>query len=177
MSSNHYWVHWLAPVATLVASSAQATIYLSVVEAQAVLFPGENLVSVPVVLSVEQAKEIEKTSGIKVRDKSLKIWRASGGGWFYLDQVLGKHEMITYAVALTADGVVNGIEILEYRETWGDEIRNPQWRAQFKGKKLGAPLKLDNDIVNLSGATLSCRHVTDGVRRLLATHAVIASNF
>jgi len=41
------------------------------------------------------------------------------------------------------------------------------------GKKYGARLKLDDDIKNVSGATLSCRHVTDGVKRLLATHEIL----
>jgi Na+-transporting NADH:ubiquinone oxidoreductase subunit NqrC len=60
------------------------------------------------------------------------------------------------------------VEILEYRETYGGEVRRPDWRKQFKGKQLGEPFKLGNDIMNLSGATLSSRSVTDGVKRLLA---------
>ena len=36
----------------------------------------------------------------------------------------------------------------------------------------GAPLKLDEDIQNISGATLSCKHIAEGVRRVLAIHAV-----
>jgi FMN-binding protein len=43
---------------------------------------------------------------------------------------------------------------------------------QFVGKTASAPLKLDADIRNISGATLSSRHVTEGVRRLLATYEV-----
>jgi Na+-transporting NADH:ubiquinone oxidoreductase subunit NqrC len=53
-------------------------------------------------------------------------------------------------------------------------VRDPRWRAQFKGKRSGAPLRLDDDIQNVSGATLSCRHITDGVRRLVALHALAA---
>ena len=37
-------------------------------------------------------------------------------------------------------------------------------------KKHGAPLRLDNDIQNISGATLSCKHISEGVRRVLALH-------
>jgi hypothetical protein len=32
-------------------------------------------------------------------------------------------------------------------------------------------LRLEEDIQNISGATLSCRHITEGVRRLLALYA------
>jgi Na+-transporting NADH:ubiquinone oxidoreductase subunit NqrC len=50
-------------------------------------------------------------------------------------------------------------------------VRDPRWRAQFVGKRAGAPLSLDDDIQNISGATLSCRHVTEGVKRILALQA------
>ena len=43
---------------------------------------------------------------------------------------------------------------------------------QFVGKTSQSPLKLDRDIKNISGATLSCRHVTDGVKRLLAFYEI-----
>ena len=36
-----------------------------------------------------------------------------------------------------------------------------------------AHLKLDEDIQNISGATLSCRHLTDGVKRLLALYDLV----
>jgi hypothetical protein len=91
-------------------------------------------------------------------------------GYFVVDEVYGKHEYITYAVALEVDGRVRQIEILVYRESYGYEIRNSAWRAQFIGKKSGDPLRLDDDIKNISGATMSCRHISEGVRRLLATY-------
>jgi Na+-transporting NADH:ubiquinone oxidoreductase subunit NqrC len=61
---------------------------------------------------------------------------------------------------------------MDYRETYGYEIRNAAWRRQFVGKRHGDSLKLDQDIRNITGATLSCRHITDGVKRLLAFHQV-----
>ncbi len=167
-----YQAIWLAPIAAAVAAPAYAATYMTVPQAQQTMFAGQTLTAVPLTLSKQQIKDIEKRGNVRVREPQLKLWRASGGGWFYLDQVLGKHEFITYAVAINADGSVRSIEILDYRETYGSEIRNPKWRAQFEGKRVGAPLKLEGDIVNLSGATLSCRHIADGVRRLLHTHAI-----
>lgn len=176
MTPDRYLVHWLAPMFALAAAPAYATTYLTVVQAQEQLFPGEMLTPMVASLSAEQAKAIEKSSGIKVTDKQLKVWRATSGGWFYLDQVMGKHEFISYSMALNADGDIRGIEILDYRETWGSEIRNPQWRAQFVGKREGATLELGAGIVNISGATLSCKHIADGIRRLLATHAFVSKH-
>jgi len=110
---------------------------------------------------------------VNVRLREVKAWRVDGGGWFLVDEVVGKHEFITYAVGLTAEGRVKQIEIMDYRESYGYEIRNPLWRSQFVSKSADDPLKLDNDIRNISGATLSCRHIADGVKRLLATYETV----
>ena len=64
-------------------------------------------------------------------------------------------------------GAVKSIDVLAYRESHGDAIKLAAWRAQFTGKRATDPVKVDADIRNISGATLSCRHVTEGVHRLL----------
>jgi Na+-translocating ferredoxin:NAD+ oxidoreductase RnfG subunit len=107
---------------------------------------------------------------------TLNAWKVEGGGWFLMDEVVGKHEFITYAVGLDAQGAVKQVEVMDYRETHGGQVRQEAWRAQFVGKQHGAVLKLDDDIQNISGATLSCRHITDGVKRLLATYDVVLRN-
>src|SRR6202007_1683100 len=110
---------------------------------------------------------VEKASTVDVLSRQMQLWKVSTGGWFIVDQVVGKHEFIPIAVGLDDTGAVKSIEILEYREAFGDGVRNPQWLAQFYGKRNGATLTLTKDIQNISGATLSSKHVTDGVRRLL----------
>lgn len=170
------WHRWLTPPAlVLCAGAGYAETFMSVEAAQSLLLPGESLTRADVLLTPEQAKAIERESGVNVRVKQLRVWRTADGGSFYVDQVLGKHEFITWALAIGADGGVRGLEILEYRETYGSEIKNQKWRAQFTGKRRGAALKLDADIRNISGATLSCRHITDGVKRLLVTNALLFS--
>ena len=74
---------------------------------------------------------------------------------------------------MDATGVVRQLEILDYHESYGGEVHLPAWRRQFVGKKHGSPVELDKDIKNISGATLSCSHVTEGVRRLLSTYAIV----
>lgn len=152
---------------------AQATVYLTLEQAQHAMFPDASMVPAPIALSDEQRRAIERRSGVNVRNREQKIWCVAGGGYFILDEVVGKHEFITYALGLNADGSVKGIEIMDYRETYGDQIRDAEWRRQFTGKTSVDPLKLDVDIRNISGATLSCRHVTDGVKRLLALYEIV----
>jgi hypothetical protein len=142
-------------------------------QAQALLFPGASFQPDTRTLTNEQAKAIEHASGVSVRGKQLKAWKVSTGGWFIVDEVVGKHEYIPFALALDDKGAVKGVEILEYREAYGGQIRDPEWRKQFAGKQAGTKLQLDKNIRNVSGATLSCKHVTDGIQRLLATYELV----
>lgn len=179
MTSRTAWFALGAVAAIFGSSSGHAVTYMSAAEARSALMPrAKTFVDRSTTLSPAQRKAIKTASGTAVRGAKVNVSEALDAaghrlGWVYIDQVLGKHEYITYAVAIDSTGAVSGVEILDYRETYGGEIRNPRWRAQFTGKRAGAALKLDGDIKNISGATLSCRHVTDGVKRLLATHAVL----
>ena len=150
-----------------------AEVYLSVEQAQKLMFPGASFTQDFVTLTDAQSDAIERDAGVNVRDKTVRVWRVSTGGWFIADEVVGKHEFIPFAVGLDASGAVKGVEILEYREAYGGQVREPKWRAQFTGKRHGASLDLGGEIQNISGATLSSKHITDGVRRLVATHALI----
>lgn len=182
MTNIPSWVA-LAPVVLLSAVSptaVHATQYLTVAQAQRQLFPSAiGFADRSLALTPAQRKAIGRAGGAGA-PKSQRVYeaRALGGrlGWLFVDQVIGKHEMISYAVAIDPTGAVRGIEILDYRETYGGEIRNPAWRQQFVGKRFGSGVQPGKDIRNISGATLSSRHVTDGVRRLLATYQLLLSN-
>lgn len=160
------------PVAALAgAQPAQAMVYLTIGAAQGLMFPGQTLAPVPLTLSAEEIATVERETGTRYVAGALRAWRASDG-FFLVDAVIGKHDLISYAVALTADGKIRQVEILEYREAYGGEVRNAAWRSQFIGRSHGDPVQLGRDIRNISGATLSCQHVTDGIRRLLAVYAI-----
>lgn len=176
------WIHRIvAPSAIIISAGAipcYATTYMTVDQAQKICFTNATqFISADVTLTRAQMKAIEKDSGVRVRLPTQKVWRAMKDdkflGWVIQDEVLGKHEYIQWVLALNSDGSVRQIEILDYRETYGYEIRNEKWRAQFYGKEHGAKLKLDDDIKNISGATLSCRHITDGVKRLLSFYELV----
>lgn len=167
----------LLPIAALaLPTTIHATVYLTVEQAQAAMFPHQSLTPSFRQLTPAEIDAIKRASGEAPLSRDLRAWRAQDGGWFIVDRVIGKHEYITYAVALTRDGAVRSVEILDYRETYGGEVRSAAWRQQYVGKRFGAPLQLGKDIKNISGATLSSRHVTDGVRRLVATWQVVLSH-
>jgi hypothetical protein len=149
------WVRYSLPAAAImtIASPAYSVEYLSIGEAQKQAFPSAS-------------NFIEVQGG--------RVWKAEAGGrvvgFFIFDRVVGKHLYIDYAVALTPGGAVNRVEILQYRESYGGEIRSASWLAQFVGKTSGSSLKINGDIRNIAGATLSSTHVTEGVKRVLAAY-------
>jgi hypothetical protein len=148
------WTRMTLPAAAIVsvASPAYAVQYLTVDAAQKLAFPA--------------ATRFVENGGT--------TWKAHAGdrllGLFVLDHVIGKHLYIDYAVALDTSGRVTRVEILQYRESYGGEVREPGWLAQFVGKTSGSPLKVGSDIRNISGATLSSQHLTEGVKRVLSTY-------
>jgi len=146
------WVEWSAPVALVlsVGSAAHAVQYLTIPDAQRRAFPGATSFTV---VQVD------------------RIWRAEAGsrviGFFIFDRVIGKHLYIDYSVALDTGGRIRQVDILQYRESYGGGIRSPSWLAQFVGKSSASPLQVGNDIRNISGATLSSHHVTEGIQRIM----------
>ena len=169
----------LVPVAAaaLVPRAAYAAVYLTEEAAQRAAFPSATAF-VPVAPALDaqaRARVAQVANPPGARDP--RWWRALDNGKLLgtlaVDAVIGKQEYITFALALDPAGRVLRLDVMEYRETHGHEIRGERWRAQFVGKSATDPVALNNNIANISGATLSCRHVTDGVRRLLALYALI----
>jgi len=148
------WLRWTAPVAAFVsiAAPAYAAPYMSVEEAQKHAFPNASFAEV----------------------QAGRVWKVQGGGaggYFYYDHVVGKHLLIDYTVAVGADGRVRRVDILNYRESYGGEVNDPGWLAQFVGKSSQSDVRVNSDILNLSGATLPSIHLAEGVKKVLMYHA------
>jgi len=170
---------WLLPAALTVnvALPGYAAQYLTTAEAQRLGFPEcDQFAPVPIRFTASQIKAIEAATGQKQLLRGQEVWRAMQRGklqgFFIIDYVIGKHLVIDYSVALSSEGAVRRVEILNYRESYGGEIGNADWRKQFSGKTPRSKFALNEGINNISGATLSCRHVTEGIRRVLATYEI-----
>jgi len=169
-------VRWLVPIgvgAVSVAQVAHAAQYLTIEQAQRAAFPDATTF-------VSARADFDAAAVGAPTGWSPHVWQVRKGddvlGWFFADAVIGKSELINYSLALDAHGAVIALEVLEYREAHGGEVRLAPWRKQFIGKTAHDPVVLNQDIKNISGATLSCRHLTEGVQRLLKLreHALFA---
>jgi Na+-translocating ferredoxin:NAD+ oxidoreductase RnfG subunit len=158
--------------AAAVPASAFAVDYLSAEQAAKLIFPEADAFEArTVTLNAAQLQQLD-ARGVRARSAAWPVRVAKRGGealgYVVTDAVVGKVELIDYAVGIALDGTVKQVEILSYRESHGFEIRLAAWRKQFVGKGAGAAIKVGDDIANISGATLSCGHVTEGVRRIVA---------
>jgi hypothetical protein len=155
---------------------AHAKIYVSIEQAQKILIPNKPLTKTPIIITDELQNKMRSASSVRQPFQGDRIWKSADGSWFIVDEVVGKHEMITYAVALSPTGMVTGVEILDYVESYGYEVAEPQWRNQFIGKIAADPIKLNQDIQNIGGATLSCKHLTDGIKRVTVFYDLALKN-
>ncbi|MFO1394925.1 MAG: FMN-binding protein [Steroidobacteraceae bacterium] len=159
-----------------VPAPAYAVQYATAEQVMRSAFPGaDRFEPLGVSLTDAELRRIDAAATAPTAAREPRAWLASSGGKplgrFYVDEVLGKQLYITYSVAIADNGGVLRVDILEYRETHGYEVRNPRWLRQFEGARAGDELEPGVAIKNISGATLSCRHVTDGVHRLLLIDA------
>jgi len=163
----------VAPVQVVVAAD-----YLSVEEAQRAIFPqADHFTEVALALTAAQRRQVAALAGPQPPHRSLRAWKAMRGealvGYVFVDEVIGKEDFITYAAGIDTAGILRVLEVLAYRESHGGEIRSEAWRRQFVGRKGVGELRMPTDIKNIAGATLSCEHVTAGVRWLMALWQVV----
>ena len=60
---------------------------------------------------------------------------------------------------------MTGVEVVQYREPFGDGVRAARFRDQFRGRSATSGFRPGEDIDIISGATISSRSLCIGVQR------------
>jgi hypothetical protein len=157
----------VAMLATAVPAAAEERMTLAV--AQQKLFPGAKLTPADFKLSPEQYARLKREYNVPAFRPAVRAWRAEGAGWLYLDQVYGLNDIVTYLLAVGNDGKVQGLEVLVCADGYCD-LYTPEWLGRLKGRVHGR-WSPEEAVTMVSGATLSCTHVAEGVKKMLAIHA------
>ncbi len=157
---------------TVGTAHAYEKVYLKPKEALKVLFKDSEVVrSEKKELSKKERKKIEKKLRSSLSRSSYIFYVGKTGshidGYALIDHQAGKTRPISYIVLIGSTGKVEQVEVLAYRESHGSEVRHDRFLSQFQGKGGGDVDRLDRDISNISGATLSVRGITLGVKRAL----------
>ncbi len=80
---------------------------------------------------------------------------------------IGKFKPITFMVKVSNEGKVERVDVMVYRETVGSEVRRERFTRQFRGKTAKDPMRINRDILNLTGATMSVQAMTAGIKKAL----------
>ncbi|MFT5207191.1 MAG: Na+-translocating ferredoxin:NAD+ oxidoreductase RnfG subunit [Candidatus Omnitrophota bacterium] len=99
----------------------------------------------------------------------FRVIQKSGNiiGYVVEDYVRGKWDPIHYALAITPEGAVKSVAILEYREKRGKPVAKTRFLKQFRGKTITDSIEVMKDIKGITGASISSNGVTNGIRKLL----------
>lgn len=123
-------------------------------------------------LTPEQKESIKKLVGRSFADGIFIVHAAFKEkellGYGVVSEEIGKYRPITYFVSVTPELAVKDVFVLIYRESRGGDVRRKRFLAQYKGKTVKDPIKINKDILNISGATISVRSLNFGVKKALA---------
>ena len=147
-------------------------VYLTEAEALKILFPkAQKIQAEELRLTPDQKIRIQDRIGWKFPEESFRAFKAETDGkvdgYAVIQETIGKHRPITYIVGVTPQGKVFDVEIMVYRESKGSEVRRKRFNAQYEGKTAQDPISINKDIINITGATMSVRSVSAGVKRAL----------
>lgn len=147
--------------------------YLTEAEALALAFPdADSTWTERWVPTDEERTTLERRLGWRLHDDAFEIHRGAWGGkprgYAVITEEVGLYKPITFLVTATDDLEVEQVRIMVYRESRGDEVKRMRFLSQYEGKSVGSPIRIDRDIVAITGATLSVRALNAGVRKVLA---------
>jgi hypothetical protein len=149
-----------------------AEVFLSEEEAVKLMFPKSERIKKDILrVPTDEKMAIEERIGWKFPEDAFEVYIGETGtqvdGYALVQNTIGKHKPMTYMVGVDAFGRVSNVELLVFREARGSEVRTKRFNVQYEGKTVHDPVRINKDIINISGATMSVRSISAGVKRVL----------
>ncbi|HEV8522904.1 MAG TPA: FAD:protein FMN transferase [Terriglobales bacterium] len=123
-------------------------------------------------ITPEDRRKLEESTGLRFPEPACTFFVAQRQGqvtgYALVMNEIGKSEPITFMVGMSPEGKVTSVVIMVFRESRGGEVKERRFTQQFQGKRLADPIRVNQDIMNYTGATLSSKAVARGVKRALA---------
>ncbi|MBT9159470.1 MAG: Electron transport complex subunit RsxD [Dehalococcoidia bacterium] len=123
-----------------------------------------------VVLPAAEAFEEREIAGRTVF-VGLAAGREIGAAFFWSET--GFRAPITLLVGVGDDGALTGVVVTDHAETpgMGSQVAVREFLGQFDGKTHEDDIALERDVSGITGATISARAVTAGIRNAVAFYA------
>ena len=153
----------------------QLQVYLTKKQAFEIAFPGADEIKKERLWPTkEEIRGIEEIYMYKINETRFTFYtgikNGKSMGSILIDNIIGKSFPITFMTVLNTDGTVRDVEIMVYREPQGWEVRYKSFRSQFYGKDTSSN---SNEILSISGATLSVRAIKMGVYKAMAAYKIL----
>ncbi len=123
-------------------------------------------------LSPEDRKTLEDTLRRRLYEEGFLVYIGKKGdeilGYAVITQEVGKFHPFDFIVAVGPNGKIKDVAVLIYRESRGGEVARRRFTHQFVGKSTKNPIRINKDIINITGATMSVVCMCEGVKKVLA---------
>ncbi|MEJ2112565.1 MAG: FMN-binding protein [Flavobacteriaceae bacterium] len=125
----------------------------------------EKIISDEVTKDLPSAFGKENLFEIKVKDSLV--------GYAYISKAPSKTAEFDFLVLFDKELFILKTKVLIYREEYGGEIGSKRWLKQFNGKSKTDEVIFEENIVAISGATISVRSMTKAMNNLLKSLKVL----
>ncbi|MBI5367387.1 MAG: FAD:protein FMN transferase [Planctomycetes bacterium] len=155
-------------------TDGETTVYLTPEKAVRLVLPGcdEPIAGRTWTLSEADRSALERRTGRRLAESAFTIHTGTQKGQTYAHAVItsevGKFKPFDFIVAVSPEGRVLDIAVLVYREGRGGEVAHKRFNRQLVGKTVEDPIRINRDILNITGATMSVRAICAGVKKVLA---------
>ncbi|MCF6149151.1 MAG: FMN-binding protein [Candidatus Kuenenia sp.] len=154
------------------ADNFQLQVYLTEEEAIKEVFPeSDRIITDEIIMTPEEKQNLEQLLKRRLFENHFTVHigmkKNKVQGYAIITEEIGKFHPFTFIVAVKPNGKIKDIAVLVYRESRGGEIARKRFLYQFIGKSLKNPIRINKDIINITGATMSVQYMCAGVRKVL----------
>jgi len=167
------WILWI--VVSTVAATQNPLGGETLEQAVERLFPGGSFQRQTAYLDAEEQRRVKSLCGTDCRGVVYPYVVSRGGevvATLYLDRHTVRSKRETLLVALSPDGAVHSVSVLQFAEP-KRYLPPARWYQQFRGLGVATPPRVGRNIDGMSGATLTTRATAAATHRTLAVHAVL----
>jgi len=163
-------------IVAAITTLARGEVYLDEKKAAEIVLRGcDSIAREEKAVKPEDRAGLEKSAALRIPEDRFTtlVGRRAGAvcGYAVILNEIGKTEPITFMVGVDAQGRVGEVAVMVFREMRGGEVHEPRFTRQFKGKQLKDRIRLNDDIMSYTGATMSSEAIARGVKKALAVVA------
>lgn len=147
-------------------------IYLTEQTALKSVFPqDQEIVKEIHAFKTSEKNRIEARLGWILQEPAVTVYKGLENGnikgYAVITEEIGKFKPITFIIKASDKGQIERVEVMTYREPVGAEVRKQRFLRQFRKKSAKDSLRINRDILNITGATMSVQAMTAGIKKVL----------